>query len=104
MQGLQVPQVPRHSFNVQVSYVDAKWTAGLQTRLTGNQFDDDQNLLPLGRAFIADAEVSREIVPHVSAFFAAQNLFNNTYNIARTPVVSVGPPAIVRGGLRFAFP
>ena len=104
LQGLQVPQVPKHSFNVQASYVGAKWTVGIQTRFLGNQFDDDQNLLPLGRAFIADANVSREIVPHVSMFFAAQNLFNDTYNVARTPVVSVGPPAIVRGGFRFVFP
>ena len=99
--GLQVPEVPRNSFNVQLSYAANKWTAGIQSRWIGNAFDDDQNLLPLGRAYVVDAEVSRELFRHVTAFWAAQNLFNDSYNIARTPTPNTGPPILVRGGFRF---
>jgi len=102
--GLQVPQVPRNQFNVQLSYSGSVWTAGVQTRYTGNQFDDDQNLLPLGRAFIADAEVSRRVGSHASIFGAAANLLNDRYTVARTPITNVGPPALVRGGVRFEWP
>lgn len=101
--GLFLPQVPRNQFSVQASYLGRKWNAGVQARFLGNQFDDDLNQLRLGRAFSLDAQVSREIVRHASIFFAAQNLTNDRFMIARTPVVNVGPPVFVRGGFRLAF-
>ena len=105
LEGLWIPQVPRHGFNVQFSYLHPDWTAGVQTRLVGNQFDDDQNLLPLGHAFIVDVEASRRLPgpAHGSIFIAVQNLFSDRYMVARTPVTNLGPPALVRGGLRFDF-
>jgi outer membrane receptor protein involved in Fe transport len=102
--GLQVPQVPKNQFNVQLSYSGNVWTAGVQTRYTGNQFDDDQNLLPLGRAFIVDAEVSRRLGAHASIFAAAGNILDDRYTVARTPITNVGPPTLIRGGLRLAWP
>ncbi len=105
LEGLWIPQVPRHGFNVQFSYLHPDWTAGVQTRLVGNQFDDDQNLLPLGHAFTVDVEASRRLPGpvHASIFIAVQNLFSDRYMVARTPVTNLGPPALVRGGLRFDF-
>lgn len=102
--GLHVPQVPKNQFNIQLAYASGPWTAAVQTRYTGNQFDDDQNLLPLGRAFVADAEVSRRLYSHASIFAAAQNLFNDRYTVARTPISNVGPPASIRAGLRLNWP
>jgi len=101
--GLRVPEVPKNSFNIQASYVDSKWTVGVQTRYSSNEFDDDQNLLPLGSAFVVDAQVSRLLAHQTQIFFAAQNLLNATYNIAATPVIDVGAPITVRGGFRFNF-
>ena len=60
LEGLRVPQVPKHQLNVQLSYTDQRWTAGLQARFLGEQFDDDQNALPLAGFFTLDAEVSRQ--------------------------------------------
>nr|HEV7954707.1 TonB-dependent receptor [Candidatus Acidoferrales bacterium] len=102
--GLQVPQVPKNQFNVQLNYSGNIWTAGVQTRYTGNQFDDDQNLLPLGRAFVVDAEVSRRLGAHASIFCAAGNILDDRYTIARTPITNVGPPTLVRGGIRLTWP
>ena len=101
--GNFLPQVPQNQFSFQASYVAKKWTAGLQGRFLGNQFDDDLNTLPLGRAFSLDAQVSREIAWHTSLFFAAQNLTNDRFNTAATPVYTVGPPVFVRGGLRIMW-
>jgi outer membrane receptor protein involved in Fe transport len=101
--GLRLPQVPQNSFGVQASYIGRKWNAAVQARFLGNQFDDDQNLLPLGQAFSLDAQVSRQILPRTSVFFAAQNLTNNRFDIAATPVTNVGPPIFVRGGVRFSL-
>jgi outer membrane receptor protein involved in Fe transport len=102
--GLQVPQVPKNQFNVQLSYSGNVWTAGVQTRYTGNQFDDDQNLLALGRAFIVDAEVSRRLGAHASIFCAAGNILDDRFTTARTPITDVGPPTLIRGGIRLTWP
>jgi hypothetical protein len=83
--------------------VGKKWIVGLQGRFLGNQFDDDQNLLPLGRAFSLDAQVSRELAWHASLFLAAQNLTNDRFYVSATPVYTVGPPVFVRGGVRIAW-
>ena len=102
--GLWVQQVPHNQFNFQWSYADRNWTAGLQGRFIGLQFDNDLNTLPLQKYFTADAEISRRVAPHARIFFAAQNLTDVRYETGRTGVLTVGPPVLVRGGLRFDFP
>ena len=101
--GNFLPQVPQNQFSFQVAYKGRKWNAGLQGRFLGNQFDDDLNTLPLGRAFSLDAQVSRELGWHMSLFFAAQNLTNDRFYVSATPVYTVGPPVFVRGGMRIAW-
>jgi iron complex outermembrane receptor protein len=98
----QVPQVPKNEFNVQWSYTSPRWTAGVQARFVGNELDDT-TFLPLGRGFTVDAEVSRELLQHLSLFLSAQNLFDDRYDVARTPVTSLGPPVLARGGIRLDF-
>ena len=103
LQGNFLPQVPQNQFSLQASYTEKMWTAGIQGRFLGNQFDDDQNLLPLGRAFSLDAQVSRKLGRGTSIFFAVQNLTNDRFGISATPVLTVGPPIFVRGGFRFTL-
>lgn len=98
-----LPQVPQNQFSFQASYATKNWTAGVQGRFLGNQFDDDQNLLPLGRAFSLDAQVSRQFGRRTSLFFAVQNLTDDRFYTAATPVFTVGPPIFVRGGVRFSL-
>jgi outer membrane receptor protein involved in Fe transport len=101
--GLQVPQVAKNQFNAQMSYAGRAWDAGVQTRYIGNQFDDDQNLLPLGRAFIVDGEISRRLGSHTRIFGAVENLLDDRYTVARTPITNIGPPTLVRGGFRIEW-
>jgi outer membrane receptor protein involved in Fe transport len=103
LEGLLVPQVPRHQFNFQVTYADGKWLVGTQGRFVSSQFDDDQNLLPLERFFTLDADVSRAVSERVRLFVAVQNLTGSRYEISSTPVFTVGPPILVRGGVRVLF-
>lgn len=100
LEGLLVPQVPRHQFNFQLSFQQKSWTAALQGRFVGTQYDDDQNLLPLAPFFTLDAEASRRLSKSVDLFVAAQNLTNTRYQVARTPVVNLGPPILARIGVR----
>jgi outer membrane receptor protein involved in Fe transport len=101
LEGLMVPQVPRNQFNFQVTYSSAKLVAGVQGRFVGEQFDDDQNTLPLQRFFTLDAEASRSVSEGVRVFVAFQNLTGSRYQMSSTPVFTVGPPVLVRIGARF---
>lgn len=100
LEGLMVPQVPRHQVNFQVTYSKANWLVATQGRFVNRQFDDDQNLLPLASFFTLDAEASRGISEKLRLFVAFQNLTGTRYQISSTPVFTVGPPVLVRGGVR----
>ena len=103
LEGLLVPQVPRHQFNFKVTYANAKWLVGTQGRFVSRQFDDDQNTLPLEKFFTIDADVSRAVSERVRVFVAFQNLNGSRYEISSTPVFTVGPPVLVRGGVRVSI-
>ncbi|NOT63001.1 MAG: TonB-dependent receptor, partial [Acidobacteria bacterium] len=99
--GLDIPQVPRHQFTLQTAYNHPRWlNAALQFRAVARQFDDDQNLLPLGSFAVIDATVSRRLGRWVEAFVAVQNLANEKFIVARTPLENFGMPRMLRGGLR----
>ena len=99
--GLTIPQVPRQQFTLQTAYNHPRWlNAAIQFRAVARQFDDDQNLLPLGSFAVIDATVSRRLGRWVEAFVAVQNLANERFVVARTPLENFGMPRMVRGGLR----
>jgi outer membrane receptor protein involved in Fe transport len=104
LEGLDVPQVARHQATFQVRYANPSgFTFGLQGRAAGNQFDDDQNRFPLGGYFILDAFASRHLTRSLELFAAAENLFDQRYTTGRTPITTIGPPLLVRLGLRLSL-
>lgn len=104
LEGLLIPQTPRHSLTFQVSYASSKpYKFGLQGRASGPQFEDDQNLLPLRSFFTIDAYAARSFGAHWQVFVAGENLLNSRYEVGRTPVVTIGSPRLVRVGLKFNY-
>jgi outer membrane receptor protein involved in Fe transport len=101
--GLDVPQVPRNQFSFQATYSRPFILLAVQGRFGGNQFDDDQNTLLLNRFFVLDATASHTLRHGVELFVAVENLTNRRYDVARTPVLTVGPPILARAGLRLQF-
>jgi outer membrane receptor protein involved in Fe transport len=108
--GLRVPEIPRNSFSFQALYSNPlaanslkRWTLSFQGRFTGMAFDDDLNQLPLGSFFTVDAFLARALGRQLQAYVAAENLNDSRYAIARTPVLEVGPPALVRAGIKVNF-
>ncbi len=101
LQGLEIPQVPRHAFTFQARYFKPRWILlGVQGRFVGVQFDDDLNDFLLRRYFTLDLMASHPLTSGLEVFVASENLLNQRYDIGRTPVLSVGPPILVRAGLR----
>lgn len=99
LEGRRLPQVARQQLSFQLRY-SGRTTFGLQGRASGAQFDDDQNQLRLGGYFTLDALLSRRLGRGVDIFVAAENLTGQRYDVGRTPVLTVGPPAFARVGLR----
>ncbi len=102
--GLQIPQVPRHQFTLQTVYSHPRYvTAAMQFRASGRQFDDDQNRLPLASFALIDVNIAKPFAKYFEAFVAVQNLLNERYTVARTPLETLGMPRMLRGGLRIRF-
>jgi outer membrane receptor protein involved in Fe transport len=96
-----IPQVPRHQFTFQAAYSNPSVvTLSFQGRASSSQFDDDQNLFRLGSYFTLDALASRRVSHGLDVFFAAENVFNQRYEVGKTPVTTLGPPILIRAGLR----
>ncbi len=101
LEGLQVPQVPRHQFTFQLRYLNPSIiTVGFQGRAASTQFDDDQNLFPLEPYFTLDTYVSRRLHEKLELFCAIENVLNQRYEVGKTPVTTLGPPILFRVGLK----
>lgn len=101
LEGLRIPQVARHQFTFQTRYSNPSvLTIGLQGRAAGSQFDDDQNVFRLAPYFTLDAFVARRVTNHLEIFGAIENVFDQRYEVGKTPVTTLGPPILVRGGFR----
>ena len=103
--NVDVAQVPRNAFTWQARYWNpTRLFASVAGRFIGQQFDDDQNQFPLGRFYTMDFELGRSITSHWEVFGAFENILNQRYQVARTPVTNLGPPILFRIGLRLNYP
>ena len=108
--GKQAAQVPRNVFTWQARYWSpSRLLLSVQGRFIGNQFDDDQNRYPLGRAYTMDLQIGRKLSRNLEVFAAAENILNQRYNVANTPfngvsLLNLGPPILYRVGIRLNFP
>ena len=107
LQGLWIPQVPHQQFTFQARYSNGavttrlpRVTLALQARAVGTQFDDDQNQLKLNPFLTLDALASHPLRHGAELFLAAENLTGQRYDVGRTPVLTIGPPVLLRAGIR----
>jgi outer membrane receptor protein involved in Fe transport len=108
--GKQVAQVPRSVFTWEARYWNpTRLLLSVQGRFSSNQFDDDQNKFPLGRAYTMDLQIGRNLTRNLEVFAAAENILDQRYHVANTPfngisLLNLGPPILYRIGLRLNFP
>ncbi len=100
LEGNQVAQVPRHQWTVQGQAKVKGFSASMQARYGGEQFEDDLNSLILTSYFVLDARLARRIGKGVEAFASVENLTNSRYPVGLTPIETLGAPRILRFGLR----
>ena len=99
LEGLQLPQVPRHQATLQARR-EGRLRVGAQLRFTSDAYDDDRNTLVLEGGLQVDLLASYELGDRFTLFAAAENLFDADIVAARTPVPMLAPPRLVRAGIR----
>lgn len=103
--GRWIAQVPHNSLTFQARYDNPSHiSVSAYGRMSGTQFDDDQNQFLLGRFFALDVMASHQIRSGAEFFVAVENLLNEQYATAATPVPQLGLPIAARCGVRFQFP
>lgn len=111
--GLNVPEIPRHSLTFEARYWNpARLMVSFEGRYSSLQYDDDLNTLPLKQYFIADFFAGHSIAHGITAYIAAENLFNQRYAVTLSPPVApgapevenLGPPILARIGIRVELP
>ncbi len=68
--------------------------------MSGRQFDDSNNSFLLHGYFRLDAYGSRDLGRHVTLFASAENLFDRSIEVGRTPTLTLGTPLVGRAGIR----
>ncbi len=105
LEGLTVPQVPAWQGNVGVRGAGPLGLAlSAQVRAFGEQFDDDRNTLVLGAGAVVDVSVLRAAGRRTTFFFNLENLFDDQYEVGRSPVATYGQPFTLHAGVRLALP
>ncbi len=103
LQGLRLPEVPRHTVSVQAS-----WHApgGVimrgRVRWVSLQFDDPENTLRLPGAAIVDLQLSRRFGPRIEAYLAIENAGDARVatSLSSSGLYTYDAPRMVRGGVR----
>lgn len=102
--GKFLPQIAKQQLNMQLTYrPQSRFSFGIQTRLSDDQFEDDLNTLRLSPYFTMDATATYRMRERFEIFAAAENIFNSRYDIGLTPNRTVAASAFVRLGLRFGL-
>ena len=113
LNGLNVPEVPRHQFSFEARYWNPQVVmVSVQGRYSSSQFDDDINTLLLKRYYVMDLLVARTLGHGIEIYGAAENAFNQRYATALSApqtaggqaLQTLGPPILARVGVRFDFP
>ncbi len=73
-------------------------TLGLQSRISGRQFDDDANTLLLHGYFRMDAYGSHNFGSRLELFAAGENLSDRSIEVAKTPTTTLATRRLVRAG------
>jgi outer membrane receptor protein involved in Fe transport len=97
--GNWIPQVPHQMGSAQLrAYKPVLGTLSLQARISGHQFDDDANTYLLHSYFKLDAYASHDFGKRLELFTSAENLFDRSIEVGRTPTLTLGNPRTIRGG------
>ena len=99
--GKWTAQVPRNSGSLEVRMEQARWGVfGVYLRTSGQQFDDSSNQYRLAGFAQADLYAEHRFLSWLRVWGSVQNVGNERVEAGRTPLLTLGAPRIVSGGIR----
>jgi outer membrane receptor protein involved in Fe transport len=100
--GNWIPQVPRNMATVQVRFQNQRLgVLSVDLRTSGQQFDDSANQFLLAGYAQVDLFVQHVFGRRWTVYSGMQNLLNQPLQAGRTPILTLGAPITVLGGVRF---
>jgi outer membrane receptor protein involved in Fe transport len=101
--GNWIPQVPRHLATLQVRFEQPRWgVLSVDLRTSGQQFDDTANQFLLAGYAQVDVFAQHVFRKKWTVYSGIQNLLNQPVQAGRTPVLTLGSPITVLGGVRLS--
>ncbi|HWZ01132.1 MAG TPA: TonB-dependent receptor [Edaphobacter sp.] len=100
--GNWIPQVPRNMATVQVRFQNQRLgVLSVDLRTSGQQFDDSANQFLLAGYAQVDLFVQHVFGRRWTVYSGMQNLLNQPLQAGKTPILTLGAPITVLGGVRF---
>ncbi len=101
--GKWTPQVPRNMATLQVRFQkDRLGVVSAALRTSGQQFDDSANQFRLAGYAQVDLFAEHIFRRQWQIYCGIQNLLNQPVQAGRTPILTLGSPLTVLGGVRFS--
>jgi len=91
----RLPQVPDYRARLAASWHGERWEADLAVHVTGAQYEDDRNDRKLAPGVTVDTGARFELRDGVHIDLIAQNLLDRRIEVARSTVLTLGPPRTV---------
>ncbi len=102
--GKWTPEVPREAVTATANYAAPRFADfHAIASYTGEAFDDAANQFVLHPYARFDVSADRDLKHGFSIFAGAQNLLNRSIDAGRTPILTLAPPRLVQGGVRYTF-
>ena len=99
--GKWIPAVARNMATMNIRAAKPRLgTLGIMGRISGRQYDDDANVNLLHSYFRMDVYASHSFGKRLEVFTAAENLFDRTIEISKTPSTTLDSGRTARVGLR----
>jgi len=101
--GKWTPQVPRNMATLQLRFSwERVGVFGVDLRTSGHQFDDSANQFRLAGYGQVDLYGEHSFGERWRLYLQVQNLLNQPVEAGRTPLLTLGSPVTVLGGVRFS--
>jgi outer membrane receptor protein involved in Fe transport len=101
--GKWTPQVPRNGATLQMRFQRERLgVVSIDLRTNGQQFDDSANQFRLAGYAQVDLYAEHVFGRRLRVYSGVQNLLNQPVQAGRTPILTLGAPVTVTGGVRFS--
>jgi outer membrane receptor protein involved in Fe transport len=101
--GKWTPQVPRNMVTLQMRFQKERLgILSVDLRSSGQQFDDSANQFRLAGYAQVDLFAEHTFGRRWQVYCGVQNMLNQPLEAGRTPILTLGAPVTVLGGVRFS--